>query len=313
MSRDNSTQPWQVLTEVVGAGVVAWGVAAASTGLIAWPLLVFVPMFFVFLYLLIASLRGWWPSKPGPTAAPPDHAVQLRGIASTLRDRIDADDYPAYGDTEANGQLWESVFEAHFPEIQGLVATFAELTGSWQAAKTQFSTETGRALIMQFQEKDGWDPIAIAACFRAHTMSIAEGRMRHIDQDKNPGAITWEGHIVFISRFGPSPERMNDLTTAALQLLDWLKAAMQSDSAKSFVTDRTASRGARAATLYALEPVIHLQELSKSKACILCNPMTNNRDRSQSRSHLLLVMRRRLSGRRHHRLGTGPRGGNSKS
>lgn len=263
---------WGVVASVCGASAVAWLIGIESSEIPIWPLYVLVAGTVVSLYCLWASLHGWPPFTADGPMVSGEHEHQLRNIARKLREQIRHGKYPAFEEEDRDPDFLEAIFSTHFPQAHQLVAAFSEQTGEWRGARSRYFVTAGKSMLERFGEKDGWRPEQIKACFLEHQWSIADGRVPELEEDDPSRSVKWDRKIVFQKSDITSIEVLHVLTSASIQLEDWVKELGRSEQAGVMLTALSRSRTTEAAAISALEPVIQHQPIHRVKGCKICNP-----------------------------------------
>ena len=223
---------------------VAWLVGAKQGDLPAWPAYAIGAVALTGCYLTLAPSR-WTPFEDLPAKASGKHRKQLRNIAETLRERIVHESLEVYEEDGRDPRLAKSIFEAHFPNIGELVASFVDESQRWKHAKVDLRRNALASMTTQFDPKDGWDLDQIAAGFRAHEGGIAWGKGPEVEEDDGAGRLIWEGRVVFrMPELVPRDARFSTLTRAGVSFTRWLDLARESGEAKAYQDAQPASRQA---------------------------------------------------------------------
>jgi hypothetical protein len=272
MKRGASSDFWGVVASVCGASAVAWLIGIESSEIPSWPLYVLIGVTVVSLYCLWASLHNWPPFTSDEDLVSGEHEHQLRNMARKLREQISQGEYPTYEEEDRNPDFLEAIFSAHFPQAHQLVAAFSEQTGEWRGARSQYFLTAGKSMLERFGEKDGWRPEELKSRFLEHQWSIADGRAPDLEEDDPSRSVKWDRKVVFQKPGITSIEVLHVLTSASIQLEDWVKELGRSEHAGVMLTALSRSRTTEAAAISALEPVIQHQPINCVKGCKICNP-----------------------------------------
>ncbi len=199
----------------------------------------------------------------------PDHGDKLRAIAGRLREQLQGARVPTYTDEALAAWAAEHMFQAHFPAIARVVASYGhELATTEQARGTLIQKVFNGGAFERFGQVSGWSWGGVAKRCETHLKEIIEGKELDITTNGH-GAVVWTTTIVF-NGYGLA-DPVGAAGDAAMQLKEWVTAIRHSPEADAY---RKASNARPAFSLAALH-------FSRS-----CDPRTENQE-GPSMSNLL--------------------------